>query len=93
MLRSISCIVNNKSNKKTKERMRENPSESKDKDKLWKTFSEAVEDEQECLRKYFASQEPIKLTSVSIKEERSIKEEKGRKQLKEGDGKREESKM
>ena len=46
-------------NKKTKERMREreNQSESKDKDKLWKTFTEAVEEEQEFLRKYFASQE------------------------------------
>ena len=59
--------------------MRENPSERKDKDKLWKTFSEALEDEQEFLRKYFASQEQIKLTSVSTKEERSIKEDKGRK--------------
>ena len=61
LLRSISCIVNN--NKKSKEIIRENQHESKD--KLWKTFSEAVEDEQEFLRKYFASQEQIKLTSVS----------------------------
>ena len=75
LLRSISCIIVN-NNKKTKERMRENQSESKD--KLWKTFSEAVEDEQEFLRKYFASQEQIKLTSVSTKEG-IIKEEKGKK--------------
>ena len=74
LLRSISCIVNN--NKKSKEIIRENQHESKD--KLWKTFSEAVEDEQEFLRKYFASQEKIKLTSVSTKEESSIKEEKVR---------------
>ena len=80
LLRSISCIVNNNFNK-TKEGIRENPEESKDKDKnkLWKTFSEAVEDEQEFLRKYFASQGQVKLTSVSTKEERSIKEDKGRK--------------
>ena len=67
-------------NKKTKERMREreNQSESKDKDKLWKTFTEAVEEEQEFLRKYFASQEQIKLTSVSIKEG-DVKEEKAKK--------------
>ena len=64
LLRSISCIVNN--NKKSKEIIRENQHESKD--KLWKTFSEAVEDEQEFLRKYFASQEQIKLTSVSSME-------------------------
>ena len=78
LLRSISCIVNN--NKKTKERLGENPVESNtDKDKLWKTFSEAVEEEQEFLRKYFASQEQIKLTSVSTKEGGITKEEKGKK--------------
>ena len=78
LLRSISCIVNN--NKKNKERMGENTSGSnKDKDKLWKTFSEAVQDEQEFLRKYFASQEQMKLTSVSTKEDGMKKEEKGRK--------------
>ena len=75
LLRSISCIIVN-NNKKTKERMRENKSETKD--KLWKTFSEAVEDEQEFLRKYFASQEQIKMTSVSTREG-VIKEGKGKK--------------
>ena len=73
LLRSISCIVNN--NKKTKESLKENQSETKD--KLWKTFTEAVEEEQEFLRKYFASQDKIKLSSVSTKEV-NMKEEKGK---------------
>ena len=73
LLRSIGCLVveSSKREEKKEERKREkkNKEPQNSKDKLWKTFTEVAEEEQEFLKKYFASQEQVKLAPVTVKED------------------------
>ena len=73
LLRSIGCIVLDSKRRDKREDRRGEKNKTKtlpnSEDKLWKTFTEVAEEEQDFLKKYFASQERVKLSSVSVKED------------------------
>ena len=64
---------------KDRDRERTNIKNPHSKDKLWKTFTEVAEEEHEFLKKYFASQELNKMSSVSSKED-ALKKDNEKKQ-------------